>query len=171
LRAEIHALQHDYFREQSSPLGEYLALRGYEFLTDPRLYDLLHEVCSKYQAVEYYFYPNPSGVLLYASNGRAWLLVIQTERDMEAHYEVAWDNEAPATLLSALAERRVVPYFSDGDGMYSSTVGGDWFRYSQPAQVCHGREVYYWAVFDIAPGALPGSVRPFEDFMRVNLSA
>ena len=62
-------------------------------------------------------------------------------------------EDAPPSLLDALLARRVLPFFSDaeGDGMYSRQVGDSWHRYCAAPQLCHGRETYYWALFDL-PG-------------------
>jgi hypothetical protein len=35
--------------------------------------------------------------------------------------------------------------------MYSRQVGDGWHRYCAAPQLCHGRETYYWALFDL-PG-------------------
>jgi CheY-like chemotaxis protein len=170
LGTEILALQQDYFTAQSDSMRGFLALHDYRFVIDPTVGRLVGEVCKRYQIVEHYLFPNPAGVLLFDSDGKARLLILETEHSMDSHYEVALDNNAPLSLLAALEKRRVIPHFGDGDGMYSPAFGENWHQYTQPAQVCHGTELYYWAVFEMAPGALPNGVISFRSFMREHLS-
>jgi hypothetical protein len=85
---------------------------------------------------------------------------------MNAQYEIALDGGAPPSLLEALEQRRVVPNFSDGDGMYSPVRHKEWHRFTAPAQTCQGRELYYWALFALEPGFLEGPVESFSSFLR-----
>lgn len=166
LEQDIVQLQEEYFAAQSGPLRELLALHGYGFVFDPAFAELVRDIGGPLGIVEHYLYPNPAGLLMYDANGQARLLVVETDASMQAHVEVARDNKAPASLLAAIHARHVVPFFHDGDGMYSASVGDDWLRYCQPAQVCQGNQRYYWAMFDLPRLFLPGPARPFSDFLR-----
>jgi hypothetical protein len=103
---------------------------------------------------------------MYDRDARPWLLAVETEQSMNAHFEIALDGGAPPSLLEALEQRRVVPNFSDGDGMYSAVRHKEWHRFTAPAQSCHGREQYYWAMFALDPDMLDGPVESFADFLR-----
>jgi hypothetical protein len=166
LENEIVALQREYFAARSDPLREVLALHNYGFVGDPVFDSLLRELIDRHGIAEYYLYPTPAGILMYNRDGKAMLMVVETEESMESHYEMACDNEAPDSLLNALRERRIIPYFRDGDGMYSRDLGNGWHRYIEPAQVCQGREKYYWALFKLAPGELEQPAVSFNDFLR-----
>jgi hypothetical protein len=85
---------------------------------------------------------------------------------MDAHAEMARESGAPPALVQALRERRVIPIFSDGDGMYSAAFYKDWYSCTAPAQECRGRQLYYWAMFDIGHGVAGGPVLPFSTFLR-----
>jgi CheY-like chemotaxis protein len=163
---EILALQRDYFSSRSEMLRGCLLMHDYHFVTDPAVSELVGEICLRHRIVEHYLFPNPAGVLLLESNGCARLLVVESESGMDAHVEVARDNGAPLSLSAALEERRVVPNFFGGDGMYAPEFGERWHRHTQPAQVCEGRERYYWAVFDIPPDALRNQVASFSSFLN-----
>jgi CheY-like chemotaxis protein len=169
LGTDILALQREYFQGQSDNLKGFLALHEHSFVTDPAVGALLEDICKRHHTVEHYLYPNPAGVLLYDSQGRGRLLVVETEHSMDAHYEVALDNDAPPSLLAALAERQIVPHFDNGDGMYSPTVGEGWRKYALPAQRCRGRELYYWAVFDVPASANSKEMISFQSFMREHM--
>jgi CheY-like chemotaxis protein len=165
LNADIRALQHEYFRDRSDTLKGFLALHEHGFVSDPAVGALLEDLYKRYDIVEHYLFASPAGVLLYDGEARARLLVIETENSMEAHYEVARDNEAPISLLAALAERQVVPCFYEGDGMYSPTVGEGWHKYAQATQRCRGRQLYYWAIFPLSPDAISKKMISFTSFI------
>jgi CheY-like chemotaxis protein len=169
LGIEISALQRSYFEAQSDRLRGLIALNDFSFVTDPAIDSLFREISERYNIVEHYLYTEPAGVLLYDKHALPRLLVIATEQTMDSHYEVALDNEAPASLLEALRERRVIPYFDDGDGMYSPTVGNAWHKYTRPAQVCCGTEKYYWALFEQISSTVSSATPSFQDFMSNHL--
>ncbi|MES3024148.1 MAG: response regulator [Pseudomonadota bacterium] len=166
LEAEIVALQKQYFAEQSDTLRDLLALHDYNFVSDPAIVALAAQLGERFGIVEHYLYPNPGGLLMYDADGRARLLVLETDDGMHSHLEMARDNDAPPSLLAALEERCIIPWFREGDGMYSNDFGGAWHKFCEPAQVCHGRQVYYWAVFELAPGDLPERAVAFSQFLR-----
>ncbi len=166
LEAEVLALQREYFMARSETLRDMLSLHDYPFLTDPAFASLVQELSTRYGFVEHYLFPNPSGVLFFDMAGRPTLMIVETAQSLISQYEIARDNDAPSSLLKALLECCVIPFFSDGDGMYSSAVGPDWHSYCLPAQVCKGRQTYYWALFDLPAPYLNGTVHPYQQFLR-----
>jgi CheY-like chemotaxis protein len=151
LEVEIAALQRSYFDARSETLRELVLLHNYHFLGDPALAALVQELKSSMGFVEHYIFPNPTGILFLDRHGKATLMMIETRQGMFAQYEMARDSDAPSSLLDALLEQRVLPFFSDpdGDGMYSNRVGDNWHRYCAAPKVCQGRETYYWALFEL----------------------
>ena len=103
---------------------------------------------------------------MYDSDGAAQLMVVETEASMTSHYEVACDNEAPQSLLVALRERCIIPWFREGDGMYSADFAAGWHKYIAPAQVCKGAQDYYWALFKVAPGELAEPASSYSQYLR-----
>lgn len=85
---------------------------------------------------------------------------------MESHYEVACDNDAPDSLLAALRERVIVPWFREGDGMYAKEFAARWHTHSAPARVCHGAQTFYWALFPIGSGQLKETASSFSSYLR-----
>ena len=165
LEAEIQALQQAYFTARSEPLRDLLALHNYGFVSDPAMCALVREIVARDGIVEHYLYPNPAGILLYDCQGKAQLLVVETDAGMDAHYEMARDNDAPEALLSALRERCIIPYFPEGDGMYARQFARRWHKYTQPAQRCKGLQQYYWALFPLEPGDLAPPAHSFAEFL------
>ena len=166
LESEIHALQREYFSARSEPLRDLLALHSYSFVADPAVATLVRELVTEHGIVEHYLYPNPAGLLMYDTEGRAMLLVVETEAGMNAHYEIARDNAAPQSLLDALQERRVIPYFDDGDGMYTEAFANGWHKYVEAAQVCRGAQNYFWALFRLEPGVIANETYSYNEFLR-----
>jgi len=166
LEAELTQLQEGYFMAQSESLRVLLALHDFSFVNDPAICGLVRELGARHKIVEHYLYKTPTGFLMYDRDARPWLLAVETEQSMKAHYEIALDGGAPPSLLEALDQRRVVPNFSDGDGMYSKLAHKEWHRFTSPALTCHGRELYYWAIFALDPEILEGKVDSFADFLK-----
>jgi len=169
LEEEVAALQKAYFAERSETLADLLALHDFAFLRCGALARVVGQLYREHGFVEHYVYPSPSGILFLNARGEAKLMVVETERGLNAQYEVARDSGAPPSLLQALQERRVLPFFPP-DGMYSDDVGQHWHRYCHTPQLCQGQETYYWALFDVEPGLLDIPVAPYADFLRQHSS-
>jgi len=172
LEQEIITLQTEFFLQQSDTVRDLLLLHDYNFLQDETLAAVVQDLCRQHGFVEFYIFPNPCGILFFTREGQARLMIITTQRDLHTQYEMARDSDAPASLLSALLEMRVIPYFSDAgsDGMYSTHIGESWFRYCAAPTVCLGRETYYWALFDVPAHQLGQPVRSYAQFLRAQNS-
>ena len=166
LETEIVALQHEYFAARTDPLRDMLTLHNYSFVSDPAFAELVCELVKEHRIVEHYVYSNPAGILMYDSDGQAQLMVVETDASMDSHYEIAGDNDAPQSLLTALSGRCIIPWFREGDGMYSASFASGWHKYIAPAQVCRGAQNYYWALFKVAPGELAEPASSFSDYLR-----
>jgi CheY-like chemotaxis protein len=168
LELEITALQRRYFEERSETLRELVMLHNYHFLSDPILAALVQRLKDEMGFIEHYIFPDPAGILFLDKFGRTRLMLIETGQGMAAQYEMARDSDAPQSLLDALLARRVLPFFSDagGDGMYASSIGDNWHRYCAAPQLCQGRELYYWALFDLPPHYFSQPPLPYVQFRR-----
>lgn len=166
LEAEIINLQKEYFSELTKTLKDLLLRHSYSFLNDPAIEALVKELCNRYQFVEYYLFPNPTGILFFDIHGKATLMVLETKTGLQAQLEVAQDYGAPSELLAALKELKLVAFFSDTGGMYTDAVGDEWLSYCLPSQVCRGRVNYYWALFDLPPQYLHGPVYSYAEFLK-----
>lgn len=166
LEAEIVALQREYFAARSDPLRDLLSLHNYSFVSDPVFAALVRTLVREHRIVEHYVYSSPAGILMYDSDGQAQLMVVETEESMNSHYEIASDNDAPPSLLTALRERCIIPWFREGDGMYSDAFKTAWHKFIAPAQLCSGARNYYWALFKLEPGELAEPASSFSDYLR-----
>jgi len=168
LEREIVELQAAFFAQRSETLREMLVLHNYHFLGDAALAEVVRELSRTHGFVEHYVFPNPTGILFFDRQGKATLMIIETEKGLRAQYEIARDNDAPPSLQSALLEQRLIPFFSDpeGDGMYSKEMGSHWHRYCSAPTICHGEETYFWALFDLPPHYTERPVLSYEQFLR-----
>ncbi len=173
LELEIHALQKAFFAEQSETLRDVLLLHDYHFLDDPALAAVVQELIRQHGFVEHYIFPNPSGILFFDRDGNARLMIIETAKSLQAQYEIARDSDAPASLLEALQERRVIPFFcaAGGDGMYTAAIGANWFRYCAAPRLCQGATNYFWALFELPAHYLEEPVHPYARFLREHAAA
>jgi CheY-like chemotaxis protein len=173
LEVEIANMQRAFFLDYAQTLSDMLALHDFSFLRCQAMAGVVQDLYRHHGFVEHYLYPGPAGILFFDRYGRAKLMVIETEQGMCAQYEVARDNDAPHSLLLALSERRVLPFFPPGvgDGMYSTEAGDEWHRHCRAPQVCMGREKYYWALFDFPEHYLGAPPAPFEQFLNARQAA
>ncbi|WP_295992079.1 response regulator [Rugamonas sp.] len=168
LEQEIAALQADYFSARSETLRDLVVLHHYPFMRDAAIAALARELALSMGFVEHYIFPNPTGILFLDRDGKATLMIIETEQGMQAQYEIARDSDAPPSLLDALLERRVLPFFSDpyGDGMYARGMGDNWHRYCAPPRLCQGQQLYFWALFELPAHYFAAPVFSYAQFLR-----
>jgi CheY-like chemotaxis protein len=166
LEVEIRSLQKLFFIEESHTLKDLLVRHSYPFLSDPAMDALIEQLCERYGFVEYYLFPDPVGILFFDINGKATLMVIETEGGLMSQFEVALEQGAPLQLLSGLREMRIVPFFSDTGGMYDESISHEWLSYCLPAEVCHGTQDFYWALFDLPSRYLKTPIYSYADFLR-----
>ncbi|KQV80209.1 hypothetical protein ASD15_15170 [Massilia sp. Root351] len=156
LERQIAQMQQAWFLDQERVAHDLLAMHEYSFLQCRRVAEVVRQLYLRHGFVEHYVFPQPNGILLIDTAGDAQLMVVETEAGMQAQFEIARDSGAPLSLLQALEQRHVLPFFNHmgHDGMYDKAVGGNWQRYCQEPQVCHGEETYYWALFGVPPSYL-----------------
>ncbi|SFG58689.1 Response regulator receiver domain-containing protein [Duganella sp. CF458] len=165
LEEEVAALQKAFFQEQSETLLDMLVLHEFSFLRCGALAKVVQQLYQEHGFVEHYPFPSPSGILFFKADGSAQLMVVETQRGYESQVEMARDSGAPQSLVEALEEKRMLPFFPP-DGMYSDEVGQHWHRYCKAPQVCKGLETYYWALFEVDPALLDIQPTPYAEFLR-----
>ena len=156
LERQIGQLQLAWFLDQERVAHDLLAMHQYSFLQCRQVAEVVRQLYQRHGFVEHYVFPQPNGILLIDGAGDAQLMVVETEAGMQAQYEIARDSGAPRTLLQALEQRQVLPFFNHmgRDGMYDKAIGGGWQRYCREPQVCWGEQTYYWALFELPPSYL-----------------
>lgn len=160
--AAIEALQARYFGDGGRLVRESLALEAPGCLSDPAFADYFHRLRGEGDYVEYYFMDEPTGFLLVDNQGRMERLLVYTDADLRAQWEIAHDQEAPEALLRALSGGAHVPNFWRTGGYYRPECREDWEQYLVPAQVLEGEQCYYVARVEPAAGA---PVASYADYL------
>lgn len=164
LEYEIATLQKEYFIERSGTLKDLLVQHTYSFVSDESIVKLVDSLIAQHGFVEYFLFPDPAGILFFDADGKATLMVVETRAGLISHLETAQDYDAPVELRTALRDAQVVPFFWKSGGMYTEK-SLNWEQYCLPAQVCLGREPYYWALFDLPEGFLQGPIYSYNKFL------
>lgn len=165
LEVEIAALEREYFLERFGTVKDLVARDSFSFLADVTFVDLVDRLMTEHGFVEHFLFPNPPGLLFFDADGKATLMVVETRIGLISHLEAAQDFSAPESLIMALREARVVPFFWKSDGLYTER-SLDWQQYCKPAQICAGHEEYFWAMFDLPEKFLNQPVYPYNGFLR-----
>ena len=165
LEYEIATLQREYFIEKSGTLKDLLVQHTYSFVSDEAIVKLVDTLIARHGFVEYFLFPDPAGILFFDADGKAMLMVVETRAGLISHLETAQDYDAPVALRTALRDAQVVPFFWKSGGMYTEK-SIDWEQYCLPAQVCTGRESYYYALFDLPEGFLQGPIYSYNKFLN-----
>lgn len=161
----IFELQREYFYTAQKALSDTLMVGTPRFLHDRRFAALFKSLCEQKRIIEFYLCANPDGMLLLNADGLASLLVVYSEKDMQAQYEIAFDQAAPQKLLDELKSGKVVPYFWPCDGHYGPEAA-DWQAYLHPAQQFEGAEWYYYALVPPSPRLGLHTVLSYNAFLH-----
>lgn len=164
LNRVIAELKEEYFTDLGAPLIDMLTSAAYGFLRDPEVVKLFDQIRADRGIVEYYLCCNPEGVLLASSSGHTYLLIICTEDDMQAHYEISLDQGAPQALLDSLSSRKFIPYFHHTHGFYDPSVS-DWRSYLHPVNEIHGQQRYFYTLVENPAPFAAKSVVSYQDYL------
>lgn len=145
LNLAIGDLQQAYFCQVERMLSDALAVGSHAFLRDPAFAAHFREIRDRLGIVEYYLSCTPDGMLMLDAAGVPWLLIVQTEAMMQAHFEIAYDQAAPDELLAALRSGLAIPYFWQTGGNYAP-IYEDWRACLHPATEFQGEDWYLYAL-------------------------
>lgn len=164
LNGAIAELQHEYFRQIEHMLSDVLAVGSHLFLRDQEFARQFEDIRRNLGIVEHYLSCRPDGLLMLDMTGTAHLLIVQTEDMMQAHYEMAYDHEAPEELLASLRGGEVLPYFWKTSGNYASDYE-DWQACLHPATEFRGKEWYLYTVIRNPQAFNLKYVVPYGDYL------
>lgn len=168
LENEIFVLEREYFLNQSCVLNHVLSKdRQFYFFADAAFSELLSDLIEQHDFVEYYLYPDPAGIVFFDANGKATLLVVETNAGLLEQLEAAEDHGAPEALQAGLREERIIPFFWETGGTYTDKIL-DWNQYCKTAKVCTGRERYYWSLFDLPQKYQSNDIVSLNHFLNKN---
>lgn len=112
-------LQHDYFAQHTARLINTLALDPPLFLLDRDVARAIRRLMQKYRIVEYYLMDDPSGFLMLRADGSAIRILVAGERDRHRAIADAESLRAPAHILQALRDGRMLLSYTDAPQDYS----------------------------------------------------
>jgi CheY-like chemotaxis protein len=164
LNRVITELQEEYFTDLGAPLVDMLTSGAYGFLRDPEVVKLFDQIKADHGIVEYYLCCNPEGVFMVSSSGKSYLMIICTEDDMQAHYEISLDQGAPQALLDSLSSRKFIPYFHHTHGFYDPSLG-EWRNYLHPGYEVHGQQRYFYALVENPGPFAAKTVFPYQNYL------
>ncbi len=149
VNAAVCELQEHYFRDVSRLVLQSLEGEVPHFLSDPVFNVYFRQLCADRGIVEHYFVAEPDGLLLLTAEGAIFRFVILSDEQMDTHWEIARDQEAPGEMLSALQSREKVPYFWKSGGYYRT--GAEWEPHLFPAHRLDAAQSYYVALIENPP--------------------
>ncbi len=167
LENELIKLQVSYFVQQSGRFGH----ANGAMLEDPAIANLIRDCCNRHGFVETYILPNQSAVLFFDETGFATLMPIHTEYTMARQFNVATDRGAPAELLTALFDNKMVPFFYTPDSMYDSSEVQDWRFHCVPVETLRGAATYYWGLFQLPMDYRRRPVASYKKFLAAAVAA
>ena len=165
LQKAIVELQRRYFERASAFVSETLALGNFQFLRDPAFREVLRNINATFQPVEYYVHCNPTGLLLLDAWGIGRFLLVQTDEDLRTHFEIAADHGAPPSLLDALRDGEMLPWFGTRDGFYHEGIEPG-ANNLYPATAVHGTQWYYYALIDQVERFQLQHVKSYQSWLR-----
>lgn len=165
LAAAIRELQHRYFERAGAFVAETLALGDFGFLRDPAFRRAFASMTADFQPTESYVHCNPTGLLLLDAMGRGRFLLVQTDEDLRAHYEIAEELGAPQGVLAALRDGEAVPWFGSKDGYYTPTLV-DPEACLFPATAVKGDRWYYYSLIDRVERFQLHMVKPYRTWLQ-----
>ena len=149
LRCGIARQRGAFFDILTSPFKAMLCADEMSFLTDASFEEILSGYSRSVRSVEHYVTYGPPGILFVADNGTASWVLVTDELGMKSHFEIAAEADAPHELKSLFAERRVIAFFPNLGGFYSSAYRASWRNYVTPARHFKGeRDWYHGSVGD-----------------------
>jgi CheY-like chemotaxis protein len=163
LNSLIVELQQQYFEQSEKILNDALAIGSQRFLHDPAFNQAFNALCQQNQITEYYLCNNPDGMLLLDAEGRASRLVVYTDTDLQAQFEIAQEQNAPQALLEQLKQGKV-PYFWKTGGYYHPDCA-NWSDYMHAAIKLHGKQAYHYAMVKGAGPAALNSILCYNEFL------
>jgi CheY-like chemotaxis protein len=165
LQETIREMQESFFDDTVRTMEDALNVGPLHFMRDPFFTDIFRRTCTELKIVEYYLCSSPDGILLLDRDANATLLIVCNDEAMRMHYEVAFDNAAPAALLDELVKGNCVPYFWRSRGLYSRQYF-DWRSYIHPAKECNGLQRYRYALVKDARGLMLSSVYSYREYLK-----
>lgn len=165
LNRAIHEMQQLYFSQVARMLSDVLSVGSHTFLSDPLFAQRFEEIRKQLGIVEHYLACAPESILLLDVAGTSHLLIVRTEEQLQADYEIAYDQNAPEELLAAMRGGKVVPYFWKSRGDYAP-IYQNWHACLHPATEFQGKDWYLYTMVKNPAAFNLQHVLSYEDYLN-----
>ncbi len=163
LNNSIQELKHKYFNHLTEQIkgksGFYR--KKFSYLDDARVDEFFDKVMQDKKIVEYYILDESGGFLLIDAQGKSYLLVIKSEKDVEDDYKHAEIEGAPEDVLLPLKNKEKLLYIPDEKDL--QTPPSEWLPYLHEANKLTSDKTYYYAL--IKDNFIKQNIKSFHDFM------
>jgi CheY-like chemotaxis protein len=139
----ISQLQQNYFQNMSDTITRMLSVNSPTCLNDAQFIKFFQQLRESHYISEFYLSDNSGSFLMLDSDANTSFLIVKTERDLRAHYDLALDHGAPSEILDALKSGEKIPAFWPPREL--QTNWDDWSTYLLTAKKITGSEVFYYA--------------------------
>ncbi len=165
LNAIIQKQQQAYFRE----INKRFYCSGADIpnlMSEDSFADYFSEICRDNNIHEYYLTTEPNGFVLFGENKQDYYrLLVYTQEDIRAQWEIAESQHAPAELIKKIAVADVLPDFWKTSGTYDPTYAGHWQDFVfKPDKIIHGTKQNYYCHLQYRPPAYKDFSNSMTDF-------
>lgn len=112
-------------------------------LDDPNFINLFVKIKQQHRIVEYYSVTNTGSLLMLDENAKPSWLAILSDDQMAAFYVTAEYGGSSQEILSALKDKKKIPFILSNEADY--VLPNDWDDYFYPANLLKGQTDYYYA--------------------------
>ncbi len=147
LNRAIERFQYAFLEQATGVIAAVLKAMDPGVWDSPSFSSFLHRICSDRGIVEYYAIEEPKGYLLVDADGRAGLLLLFDDRQLEAQAASAAASRAPEGVVVRVQSRRGALYFPYDDS--SRVLSADqWWAGCVPLHPLPGCDDRYYALLD-----------------------
>jgi CheY-like chemotaxis protein len=135
-------------------------------LDDPIFISFFHQLCEEKQIREYYLMDDLGSFLMLDADGNPHWLAVANDEMMDTYYEFAEGDNAPQSMVQALKNKQMIPYFyTESDFQMRPQK---WQPYLHPASILEGKERYYYAFIENSTTyAFPSKkILSYEQFLK-----
>jgi CheY-like chemotaxis protein len=142
----IYELQRNYFQDMSEMIVRMLSVSCPSCLEDKAFVTFFQQLLEEKNICEYYLADHSGSFILLDEDAKISYLMLRTESDMRAAYDMAMDSGASDTILDSLANGEKIPFFWQSD--VNPPVGEQWDSRLIACQSFGDKRKYFYSWVD-----------------------
>jgi len=146
INSTIHELQHCYYQDLTSIVIRNLATNPNSCFCDKTFIDFFYQLTHQHAVAEFYLVDKFGSFLFLDFEGNISWFIVKSEKDLEDYYDIALENDAPASVINALRCRGKVPFFFTESDQEEPV--NNWGRFLHPAHKLEGKNTYYYSYIE-----------------------